>query len=77
LIEVWEDGPFFARCLIERRLGSVAVPAEPETLSLDRFTSPIAQMMPPFRMPRRAWPHRHAEGAAPRASAKPKPAVSW
>lgn len=54
LLEVWEDGPFYARCLIEQRLGGTAVPAVHETLSLDRFTRPIVQMMLPFRMPRRA-----------------------
>ncbi len=52
VIETWEDGPFYARSLVETRLGGKPVMAVHESLSLDRFSRPIVQAMLPFRMPR-------------------------
>ena len=52
LIETWEDGPFYARCLIRQSLGGERVRAVHETISLERFANPIVQAMLPFRMPR-------------------------
>ena len=48
-----EDGPFYARSLVETRLFGQTVTAIHESLSLDRFRSPWVQAMLPFRMPRR------------------------
>jgi carotenoid 1,2-hydratase len=53
VIETWEDGPFYARSLVETRLGGAQVQAVHESLSLDRFANPIVQSMLPWRMPRR------------------------
>jgi carotenoid 1,2-hydratase len=53
LIEAWEDGPFYARALVEQRLGALPVRSVHETLSLDRLSRPIVQAMLPFRMLRR------------------------
>ncbi len=50
----WEDTPFYARSAIRSRLFGEDVLAMHESLSLRRFTSPIVQMMLPFRMPRLA-----------------------
>jgi carotenoid 1,2-hydratase len=50
----WEDGPFYARSLIETSIGGDPVLAIHETLSLTRFRQPIVQAMLPFRMPRRS-----------------------
>ena len=47
-----EDGPFYARSILDTRLFGEAVPAMHESLSLDRFRSPWVQAMLPFRMPR-------------------------
>lgn len=52
LIEAWEDGPFYARALIEQTLDGHPVRAVHEALSLDRFRRGIVQAMLPFRMPR-------------------------
>jgi carotenoid 1,2-hydratase len=48
-----EDGPFYARSLLETRLRGMTVPAVHESLDLDRFRSRWVQAMLPFRMPRR------------------------
>ncbi len=48
-----EDGPFYARSVIETKLAGETVEAVHESLSLDRFRTPIVQAMLPFRMPRR------------------------
>ena len=53
VVETWEDGPFYARSLVETRLGGAPVMAVHESLSLDRFSNPIVQAMLPWRMPRR------------------------
>ncbi len=53
VIETWEDGPFYARSLVETSLGGAPVLAVHESLSLDRFSKPIVQSMLPFRMPRK------------------------
>ena len=54
VIATWEDGPFYARSLIETAIGAGRVQAVHESLSLSRFKQPIVQAMLPFRMPRRA-----------------------
>lgn len=53
VLRTLEDGPFYARSLLETRLLGQNVPAVHESLSLDRFASPWVQAMLPFRMPRR------------------------
>ena len=54
VIETLEDGPFYARSLLETRLLGEPARAIHESLSLDRFRSPWVQCLLPFRMPR-AW----------------------
>ncbi|MFP4682574.1 MAG: carotenoid 1,2-hydratase [Ectothiorhodospira sp.] len=49
-----EDTPFYARSLVDMTLGGETVTAFHESLSLERFVSPVVQWMLPFRMPRRA-----------------------
>jgi carotenoid 1,2-hydratase len=53
VLRTLEDGPFYARSLLEARLLGQNVRAVHESLSLDRFASPWVQAMLPFRMPRR------------------------
>ena len=48
-----EDTPCYARSLVDGAILGQAVRAVHETLDLDRFRSPVVQMMLPFRMPRR------------------------
>jgi carotenoid 1,2-hydratase len=48
-----EDGPFYARSLLDVAIGGERVAAVHESLDLDRFASPWVQAMLPFRMPRR------------------------
>ncbi len=48
-----EDTPFYARSVVTTRLLGQPVKAIHETLSLERFRSPLVQAMLPFRMPRR------------------------
>jgi carotenoid 1,2-hydratase len=48
-----EDTPFYARSLVGSSLYGETARAMHETLSLDRFRSPIVRAMLPFRMPRR------------------------
>lgn len=48
-----EDTPFYGRSLIGADLYGQSTIAMHETLSLDRFVSPVVQCMLPFRMPRR------------------------
>lgn len=50
----FEDAPFYARSEIATRLLGEAAAAVHETVSLDRFRSPMVQAMLPFRMPRLA-----------------------
>ena len=47
-----EDAPFYARSVIETRLGGERVHAVHECLVMDRFTAPWVQAMLPFRIPR-------------------------
>ena len=49
----FEDGPFYARARIAHRLDGAAVESVHESLSLERFASPLVRAMLPFRMPRR------------------------
>ena len=49
-----EDGPFYARSLVECTLAGKPALAMHESLDLSRFASPWVQAMLPFRMPRRA-----------------------
>lgn len=54
LLQSWEDGPFYARSLIEHDLGGQRTRSVHESLSLTRFSKPVVQAMLPFRMPRRS-----------------------
>ena len=49
----WEDTPFYSRTALSTRVFGEDVIAVHESLSLDRFRSPLVQWMLPFRMPRR------------------------
>ena len=48
-----EDGPFYARTLLEQSQGNVSSTTIHESLCLNRFASPWVQALLPFRMPRR------------------------
>jgi carotenoid 1,2-hydratase len=50
----WEDTPFYSRSALSSEMFGEHVHAVHESLSLDRFQSPVVQWMLPFRMPRRA-----------------------
>jgi carotenoid 1,2-hydratase len=50
----WEDTPFYSRTALASRIFGEDVAAVHESLSLDRFRSPVVQWMLPFRMPRKA-----------------------
>ena len=54
VIRTWEDVPFYTRSTVSARLYGEQVVAMQETLSMDRFCSPVVQLMLPFRMPRAA-----------------------
>jgi carotenoid 1,2-hydratase len=49
-----EDGPFYARSLLQTRLLGEQAQAVHESLSLRRWAQPVVQLMLPFRMPRRS-----------------------
>lgn len=53
IVKTLEDAPFYARSIVGSRVGGREVVAMHESLSLDRFVSPVVQFMLPFRMPRR------------------------
>ena len=53
VIDTLENAPFYARSHIESVLDGAPVQAIHESLDLDRFVSPVVQMMLPFKMPRR------------------------
>ena len=53
VVQRLEDGPFYARSVVESRLFGQAATAMHESLDLERFASPVVQAMLPFRMPRR------------------------
>ena len=50
----WEDSPFYVRSALATRLLGEDCTAVHESLSLDRFRSPVVRAMLPFRMPRRS-----------------------
>ena len=52
--QTFEDGPFYARSLLQTHILGERVPAVHESLSLDRFQSRWVQFLLPFKMPRRA-----------------------
>jgi carotenoid 1,2-hydratase len=49
----WEDTPFYSRSALASRMFGEDVVAVHESLSLDRFRSPVVQWMLPWRMPRK------------------------
>nr|WP_310523963.1 hydratase [Polymorphobacter sp.] len=49
----WEDTPFYSRSALSSRMFGEDVVAVHESLSLDRFRSPVVQWMLPWRMPRK------------------------
>ena len=49
-----EDGPFYARSILQTRLLGEPATAVHESLCLQRWARPAVQLMLPFRMPRRA-----------------------
>lgn len=53
VLRSWEDAPFYSRSTLATTLFGERVAAVHESLSLDRFASPIVQWMLPYRMPRR------------------------
>ncbi len=53
LVSTLESSPFYARSLVEARLYGEPVLAMHESLSLERFRSPVVQAMLTCRMPRR------------------------
>jgi carotenoid 1,2-hydratase len=53
-----EDTPFYARSLLSTRLLGEPALAVHESLSLERFSRSWVRGLLPFRMPRRARPHR-------------------
>ena len=55
VLKTWVDAPFYARTLLETRLFGEDARAVHESLSLDRFRSPVVQTMLPYRMPRVFW----------------------
>lgn len=52
VLRTLEDAPFYARSVVSSHLLGEPVVAMHESLSLDRFSLPVVQMMLPFRMPR-------------------------
>ncbi len=54
VVRTWENAPFYARSSIRTRLFGEVGEGVHESLSLDRFASPVVQWMLPYRMPRRA-----------------------
>lgn len=54
VVKTLEDTPFYVRSLVSSNVNGRPVTAMHESLWLDRFVSPVVQMMLPFRMPRRA-----------------------
>lgn len=58
MLRTLESGPFYARSLIEARLGDAPLTSVHESLSLDRFQSRLVQILLPVRMPRRPTSRR-------------------
>ncbi len=55
VLRTLEDSPFYARSIIETSVRGTRGTGIHESLSLDRFRSPIVKAMLPFRMPRAFW----------------------
>ena len=55
VVRTWEDSPFYVRSALRTRLFDESCNAVHESLSLDRFRSPVVRLMLPFRMPRRIF----------------------
>ncbi len=53
VLRTLEDGPFYARSILDTRLLGHRIWAIHESLSLDRFRNPIIKTFLPWRMPRR------------------------
>jgi len=53
LTQSLEDGPFYARAVLDTRLWDQPAVAIHETLDMTRWERPVVQAMLPFRMPRR------------------------
>ncbi|MEQ8305621.1 MAG: carotenoid 1,2-hydratase [Hoeflea sp.] len=53
IVRTLEDGPFYTRSVIRTRLFGEDIDLMHESLSGDRFASPVVKAMLPFRMPRR------------------------
>jgi carotenoid 1,2-hydratase len=53
VMDTLEDTPFYSRSVIETQLLGQPATAVHESLSLERFRSPVVQYMLPYRMPRR------------------------
>ncbi len=54
IVQTLEDSPFYTRSLVDTTVGGIRSRSMHESLSADRFASPIVKAMLPFRMPRRA-----------------------
>ncbi len=52
LLRTFEDAPFYTRNMVGAQIDGEAMTGVHESLSLDKFSSPIVQKMLPFRMPR-------------------------
>jgi carotenoid 1,2-hydratase len=52
-VRTLEDGPFYTRSIMATRLLGEDIELMHESLSGDRFASPVVKAMLPFRMPRR------------------------
>ena len=55
VVRTLEDGPFYARSILETGLLGHRAEAIHESLSLDRFRNPIIKTFLPWRMPRKGW----------------------
>ena len=55
VVRTLEDGPFYARSILETTLLGHRSEAIHESLSLDRFRNPVVKTFLPWRMPRKGW----------------------
>ena len=53
VVNTLEDTPFYARSVLETRLLGQQTMAMHESMSVDRFDTPLVRLMLPWRMPRR------------------------
>ncbi|MTH98771.1 carotenoid 1,2-hydratase [Roseibium sp. RKSG952] len=58
LIATLEDSPFYTRSKLQTRLFGQPLELMHESLSGDRYASPLVKLMLPWRMPRRTGNHR-------------------